>query len=183
MKVGVIVGRFQVPMLHEGHYRLIEHAMNNYDRVIIFIGDTISKKLTLHDPLPYEARKSMIAEVWPNAIIGKIVDVGNWEKWVKNLDTLIECACIFEHIENPEIYICGSRDSVVDRYKESGGKYEIDVFKEFVGFQGTRFSGTDERRKILETYKPCWNIDQRNLAIWINSWNNDNDDNDNSSRV
>lgn len=177
MKVGVVVGRFQVPTLHEGHCRLIEHAINNYDQVIVLIGDTISKKLTSHDPLPYEARKSMISEVYPNAIIGKIVDVGNWEKWVKNLDSLIECACIFEHIEDPEIYICGSRDSVVDRYKESGGKYETDIFEEFLGSHGAKISGTETRRKVFETFKPCWNIDQRSLAIWISSWNDDNDNN------
>ena len=39
-KLGVIVGRFQVPILHEGHMSLINRAVSECDRVLIVIGTT-----------------------------------------------------------------------------------------------------------------------------------------------
>ena len=36
--VGVIIGRFQVPELHQAHLDLIQAACNAHDKVIIFLG-------------------------------------------------------------------------------------------------------------------------------------------------
>ena len=48
--VGVIVGRFQTPYLHEGHCKLIDTAMKNHYKVLIFIGVS-STKNTIRDTL------------------------------------------------------------------------------------------------------------------------------------
>lgn len=161
MKIGVIVGRFQVPRLHDGHLHLINTALSEFDKVIIFIGVTKDKKLTSHDPLPFEARKLMILESNPDLIVYPIQDVGNWEKWVEKLDELIDCVCKVEYFDNPEIFILGSRDSMVSGYKKSKGKYKT----KYITAVGS-YSGTQSRNKILESYTPTWNYDSRALVTW-----------------
>ena len=161
MKIGVIVGRFQVPRLHDGHLHLINTALSEFDKVIVFIGVTKDKKLTSHDPLPYEARKLMLHEYRSDLIVYPIQDVGNWEKWVEKLDELIDCVCKVEYLEDPEVFILGSRDSVVTGYERSSGKYET----RYISSIGD-YSGTQVRNKILESYTPSWNYDSRALATW-----------------
>lgn len=38
MSVGVIVGRFQTPYLHEGHTKLIDEVIKKHTNTVIFIG-------------------------------------------------------------------------------------------------------------------------------------------------
>lgn len=161
MKIGVIVGRFQVPQLHVGHLHLINTACSEFDKVIVFVGVTKDKKLSSHDPLPYEARKLMLQEYKSDLIVYPIQDIGNWEKWVEKLDELIDCVCKVEYLEDPEIFILGSRDSMVTGYEKSSGKYKT----KYISSVGD-YSGTQIRNKILESYTPIWNYDSRALVTW-----------------
>lgn len=160
-KIGIIVGRFQVPVLHEGHKHLITSVLNLTDEVHIFVGTAKPEnQFTPHDPLPYEARCTMILESYPQLTksnIHEIPDIGNWELWVKDLDARIEGLGL-----NGEILICGSRDSVAIKYKEFHGKFNILVIPELKGF-----SGTNTRNQIEQDYNPIWNEDIRKLTTWL----------------
>ena len=187
MKTGIIVGRFQVPTLTDGHKYLIKKATIEVDQLIIFIGDTKDGKLTPHDPLPYEARVKLINQYINRVIddpldfyeeklskliksenfkIFRIVDVGNYPKWVEKLDAKIEALKLLEIIpEENEIFIIGSRDSVAQKYKDNGGKFnklEIDELT-----SETIISGTEYRKTLVENFSPCWDIDERRFAVWL----------------
>ena len=171
MKVGIIVGRFQVPDLTKGHRGLFSKAFNECEKLIVFIGETKNGKITPHDPLPYEPRANMIVEFFLNRYgkgkipqIYKIVDIGDYPKWVEDLDSKIQSLMNLELIEeSDDINIYGSRDSVAEKYKENGGKYKTCVVQEV----GTGISGTEVRKNIWESYKPDWDKEKREFAIWL----------------
>lgn len=164
--VGIIVGRFQVPELHEGHLKLLTDVRETMDDFFVFLGSTETKGLTIHDPLPYAARKDMfVSHAIRRDHIFEIIDVGYWEKWVKILDEKIKCLIFLGLIpEDARILICGSRDSVTTRYKQSGGIY--DVYE--IATHG-EFSGTEARKNFIETFDPTeerWSKEKREICIW-----------------
>lgn len=165
-KIGIIVGRFQVPELHPGHRYLIDKTIEMFDQVYILLGVSKELKPDKRNPLSFEARKTMLLEYYPqlNERIFPIRDLGNWPLWVKGLDIWLE-----ENISNlGEIYLVGSRDSVPEKYKEYGGKFNIELLPEM-----PNESGTQTRESLLTNYKPDWNLENRKLAIWlINQINN-----------
>ena len=113
---GVIVGRFQVPDLHDGHMELFRQVAARHDGVIVFLGSHPAG-LTKDHPLTFEVRKRMIEVKFPNFIVREIRDTRNDETWSKNLDTAISTA-----IDGPaEFTLYGGRDSFVPHYV---GKYK-----------------------------------------------------------
>lgn len=141
-KVGVIVGRFQVPELTEGHRWLISKALKNFDKVLILIGDTKIlttgyKRMDSHDPYPYSFRKSMIRKKFPKTIILRFEDVGYLPLWNQKLDNLLES------MELGEYFMVGSRDSFVNNYS---GKYE----KYFIESPIEDVSGTVTREEVYQ---------------------------------
>lgn len=177
MKTAIIVGRFQVPELTRGHRELLQNGIYVYDKTIIFIGITKNETLTLHNPLPYEARKQMIIEEFMDYRekfeIYPIHDLGNYPRWVEKLDKKIEALITLGIIpEESKIEILGSRDSVASKYKENGGIHEVYELKERIDWKNgisTKISGTKTRKEIRETYKiPLgeWTINLRKFAIW-----------------
>lgn len=158
-KIGIIVGRFQVHELHQGHTYLIGQALEKFDEVRVFLGVTKGEIIDLRNPLPFEARKTMLLEQFPQLFnkIDKIEDIGNWKLWVESLDNRLK------DLENlGDIFIFGSRDSVASRYKEFDGKYEVVCLEEL-----PNFSGTAVREDISNKYQPIWNKNNRKLAIWM----------------
>ena len=186
MIIGVVVGRFQVANLTEGHKLLIKKAKKNFDKVIIVIGITKDGKLTSHDPLPYKARKKMVEEFldeqykeWrenEDFIISKIRDVGNYPVWVENLDCLIDALLLVSGLkENTKnVIIYGSRKSVAEKYKENGGKYDAVIRTELVNSsidhtadEHGNISGTLSREFTRTHYKPVWDEKDRKFAVWL----------------
>lgn len=129
---GVIVGRFQVASLHNGHKDLINYVAERHPNVLIVLG--VSRSFaTPHDPLSFEMRETMIWDCYPQVKIAKIYDHPSDEKWSIALDELIK-----ENCGGNRVTLYGSRDSFLDSY--SG------VFpKEFFPVR-TRLSGTEIRK-------------------------------------
>jgi len=72
-ETGVIIGRFQVHELHQGHKFLIKRVMENHKRVIIFLG--ISPILhSIRNPLDYESRLRMLQNEYPEILVTYIND-------------------------------------------------------------------------------------------------------------
>ena len=71
--VGVIVGRFQVPSLHEAHRELIQSVVNKHPRTIIFLGVS-PVPTSRNNPLDFETRRRMIQDEFPEVEILYIKD-------------------------------------------------------------------------------------------------------------
>lgn len=133
--VGVIVGRFQVPDLHDAHEQLIQHVCDEHDKVIIFLGLS-PLMVTTENPLDFESRKQMILDKFPHVNVLYIKDVNNDELWSKRLDSMIE------DITTPaqSVVLYGGRDSFINHYT---GKHDT---RELA--QDTFISGSELRRSI-----------------------------------
>jgi bifunctional NMN adenylyltransferase/nudix hydrolase len=109
--IGVIVGRFQVDELHEGHRNLIDSVIENHDKVIIFLG--VSPAInTETNPMDYKPRELMLLEAYPQITVIPIKDVNNDLEWSKTLDTKIR-----EVFPMGSITLYGSRDGFTKSYK------------------------------------------------------------------
>ena len=137
--VGVIVGRFQVPKLHEAHIELIDRVVANHPKVIIFLG-LAPLKGTLRNPLDFECRKMMIQEKYPDVIILYIKDVRDDRVWDRTLDRQIA-----DLVNNQSVTLYGGRKGFISRYKGKYKTVELEA-KSFV-------SGSEIRRQISKTVK------------------------------
>lgn len=146
----VLIGRFQVPDLHEAHKKLIKTVCDKHQKVIIFLG--LSPIFDIHDPLDFEARKQMILEAFPNVIVAYIPDMHSDEFWSKKLDEQIG------HLKGPNqsVILYGGRDSFLTHYK---GKFPTEEIE-----QDVWISGTEIRAMVKNNVKS--NRDFRHGAIW-----------------
>lgn len=138
--VGVIVGRFQVPELHEVHRNLIKSVCDNHQKVILYLG--MSPLLTtINNPLDFESRKQMILEEFPDITVLYIRDVHDDERWSKNLDEQIS------HVVAPHqsVVLYGGRDSFIEHYE---GKHDVlELESEKI------LSGTEIRKEVSKSVK------------------------------
>lgn len=155
--IGVIVGRFQIDDLHEGHRALIDSVVNVHERTIIFIGLSPCK-CTVNNPLDFESRRSMIQSQYPDVTVMYIKDIHSDQLWSKDLDSKIN------NLIGPEQTAClyGSRDSFIPYYH---GKFET---RELT--QVSYISGTDIRKQL--SIRCGKTTDFRAGAIWAlsNQW-------------
>lgn len=153
-KIGVIVGRFQVPELTGGHKHLLVRACNTFKKIIIILGDTKKlpggyKRMDSHDPYSFEIRKSMILEwadeytMLSNKLHGiyKIEDIGNLGLWNEKLDQMLE------FLGEEDYVMVGSRDSFAQNYR---GKYPVHILESHEEFKN--ISGTEERKNLHNLY-------------------------------
>jgi bifunctional NMN adenylyltransferase/nudix hydrolase len=121
--VGIIVGRFQTPMLHEGHIDLFDHVCGRHDRVVVYLGNS-----PVVDPdnfLDYQQRKAMILEKYPNVEVLYIHDTNENKTWSPRLDELVSHQ--LRPMEKPLLY--GSRDSFIKAYMDGKGRYDCEEFE------------------------------------------------------
>ena len=149
--VGVIVGRFQVPYLHDAHCDLIETVIEERSRVIICLGISPAM-VTRRNPLDFEARKQMILQDYPDVTIIPIMDVQSNDQWSANLDKAV--SEILTPREKAVLY--GSRDSFIAHYT---GKFPTEEL-----VPDHMVSGTDLRKISSERVKCSQEF--RDGVIW-----------------
>jgi bifunctional NMN adenylyltransferase/nudix hydrolase len=134
-EIGVIIARFQVHVLHEGHIKLIDMVCSNHKKVIIFLGIP-QVGGTKSNPLDFASRKAMIQEKYPDVVILPHKDQRTDQKWSDNLDAEIRMP--FGSKITALLY--GSRDSFIPHYKGKFPTVELvtDVF----------YSGTEIRKQV-----------------------------------
>ena len=114
-EVGCVVGRFQVPELHEAHKKLIQSVFDAHPRVFVILGLSAGK-CSYNNPLDFQARKAMIEEAFPTAEVYYVDDRRTDELWSKDLDKQIA-----RHLgPGQKILLYGSRDCFIPHYC---GKY------------------------------------------------------------
>lgn len=127
MKIGIIVGRFQVPELHVGHNQLFDVAIKENDHVFVFLGTRTVR--TDRNPLNFSDRRAMILDTYSNITVLPIKDKIDDTDWLNSLLTAIE------NLTDGSDKIChyGSRDSYLEYLPEGINKIRIDCEKEASG--------------------------------------------------
>lgn len=121
MEIGVVIGRFQVESLHDGHRFLVNKAFENHRKVIIFIGCPPIEG-TKHDPLDFVTRLRMLQSEYPDAIILPQHDRLSDEEWSERLDEQIKG--VVPNVTTAILY--GGRKSFQPHYKGKYTAIEID---------------------------------------------------------
>lgn len=129
---GVIVGRFQVNELHDGHMELFRQVSARHNGVIVFVG-THPAGLSKNHPLNFEVRRRMIEAKFPNFLVRELPDTRDDETWSKNLDKAI--STVVEGSASFTLY--GGRDSFVPHYSGKHKPVELALPVETLKISGT----------------------------------------------
>jgi bifunctional NMN adenylyltransferase/nudix hydrolase len=141
--VGVIVGRFQVPDLHEGHRSVISQVVAWHRKVIICIG--VSHALgSGKNPLDYITREKMIRHYFPQPeiTIVPMIDLPTDEQWSEQIDRTVSALCPVN-----TIVLYGGRDSFLPHYK---GKFKTKALSMNISVSGTEVRDAVGKR-VLDT--------------------------------
>ena len=111
--IGIIVGRFQIDEVHEGHLMLIDYVVKKNDYTVIFLGVPATPPNSKH-PLDYQTRELMVKKYAPEAIVVPIMDCPSDMQWSINLDNMIRS---FNFGETAKVTLYGGRDSFFTYYK------------------------------------------------------------------
>lgn len=103
-KVGVIVGRFQVPKLHAGHRYLVDSVISQCDYVLVVLGHT--EIISEHDPFSLESRTALFQTLHQKIHLADIADHHSDEEWSHRLDKIIST-----RFPDASVTLYGSRDS------------------------------------------------------------------------
>lgn len=133
--VGVLVGRFQVHDLHDGHRALIDSVRQRHKKVLILLGSTPGLMVTRNNPLDYPTRALMLQQAYPDVLTAPLKDMPDDRDWSLELDQRVR-----EVFANESVLLYGSRDAFVPFYR---GAFPV------VELQATqRLSGTQVRQAI-----------------------------------
>lgn len=143
MRLGVVVGRFQVPDLHPGHHVLIGHAASLSDQLLIVLGVPHTRG-TNNDPLDFVTRRLMVQHHYPEAHIVPLPDTASDLQWSRNLDALIHTMSKGE--EDTITLYCG-RDGFKEHYR---GIYKVESIDSIPDYSGTALR-VDARRAPKES--------------------------------
>lgn len=136
--VGIIVSRFQVDELHDGHRFLIDSVSALHDETGIALGVRRGMR-NEENPLTYEERAVMVRQSYPDLplTLFPIYDHAiSAERWSKNLDELIRT-----HFPNHRVVLYGSRGSFIPKYSGTFPTVEIPSIP--------AKSGTEVRNSVL----------------------------------
>lgn len=150
--VGVIIGRFQVPDLHEAHRALIQHVCDNHGKVIVILGLS-PLRVTFNNPLDFEARKQMILDAFPKVNVLYVKDVNSDDVWSRKVDEIVHD--VLTGTQTAVLY--GSRDSFIKHYS---GRFPTRELEQDVFISGT------EIRKSISSSSVKSTSDFRAGVVW-----------------
>lgn len=90
MKIGVLIGRFQVPEPHEGHRFLLKRVSEMCDQLLILVGSS-NRASSVKNPYSFAYRRNKLSEIVPKAIILPLNDYPyNDSQWMVDVAKTIE---------------------------------------------------------------------------------------------
>jgi bifunctional NMN adenylyltransferase/nudix hydrolase len=110
--IGVIIGRFQVPDLHDGHRDLIDAVKSKHKKVLIFLCSTPGVLVTRRNPLDYFTRMKMIQADHPDVAILPLHDMPSDHDWSRVVDSKVK-ETFGDHVS---VVLYGSRDAFIPHY-------------------------------------------------------------------
>lgn len=116
MKVGVVVGRFQIDNLHDGHDALLKAVAERSDVLCVVLGTT-ENKVSRRNPLDFTSRKALI-EGWYvrsgvkcTLVVLPKADEPSDASWSKGLDKMLN-----QTFPGANTTLYGGRDSFLKQY-------------------------------------------------------------------
>ena len=134
-EIGVIVGRFQVHRLSEGHKHLINYVSSRHHKVAVLLGSTPGVLVTRRNPLDFQSRKAMIQEAYPDLTVLPLRDEPTDLGWSRSLDRVVH-----EAFDIGSVILYGSRDSFIPSYEGRWPTVELEDSRDA--------SGTELRQSI-----------------------------------
>jgi bifunctional NMN adenylyltransferase/nudix hydrolase len=134
---GVIVGRFQVNALHDGHKDLFDQVLARHKRVIVFVG-VQPAGMTKDSPLDFATREAMIKADYPTFMVQPLEDCKDDQVWSDKLDAKIGEVCNYA-----DVTLYGGRDSFVPHYHGNHKPVELALDP-----RKHKISGTEIRNAI-----------------------------------
>lgn len=116
---GIIVGRFQVHQLHEGHMELFKMVHSLHQRVIVFLGVNPGGA-NVDSPLDFESRRRMIQSKFPEFFVAPLLDCSSDETWSENLDQYLATLTPYG-----KVTLYGGRESFVPHYTGKHAPVEL----------------------------------------------------------
>jgi len=127
--VGIIVGRFQVDELTEAHKKLLDHAADRHEYIIVFLG--VAPVPNKRNPLNYWLRSRMVWQYLysrsnkdTTTSLQALPDNQSDTAWVRDLDTRITTTAAGF---GDKIVLYGGSDSFIKTYKNNGGRYKTET--------------------------------------------------------
>jgi len=149
--VGVLIGRFQVPKLHDVHKELIQTVTQTHPKTIVFLG-LAEIHSTRNNPLDFESRKQMLLSEFPHITVLYIKDCKNDDLWSKHVDKQISDIIG----PNDTVLLYGGRDSFINHYTGKFATQELESDR--------ILSGSEIRKEISKKTKES--IEFREGVIW-----------------
>jgi len=149
--VGVLIGRFQVPKLHEIHKELIQTVAQTHPKTIVFLG-LAPIPSTRNNPLDFESRKQMLLAEFPDITVLYIKDCKSDEIWSKHVDKQISDIIG----PNDTVLLYGGRDSFIKHYVGKFATTELESDR--------ILSGSEIRKEISKKTKAS--AEFREGVIW-----------------
>lgn len=87
--LGVMIGRYQIDDLHDGHIACIDEVSRRHRRVLILIGERDTPATDVL-PLPAFIRQQMLMEKFPGVTVIPIMDHDSDEVWSQNVDKIVK---------------------------------------------------------------------------------------------
>lgn len=129
--LAVVIGRFQVPRLTQGHRDFLWWASQQGQKLLILVGHS-QAPLDKRNPLDLATRLRMFEHTWLFGEAQGLADCQTDEAWSASIDALIG---------DRSAVICGGRDSCLTHYR---GKHETRQFES----RNDLPSGTEVRSRI-----------------------------------
>lgn len=143
-RVGVIIGRFQTPRLHDGHKTLIQEVEKRHcGQVVILLG--VAPTRNRKNPLDFEMRRRMILGAFPYITVLPLPDVRDDSVWTARADSILDATY---PLMTKVIY--GSRDSALACYQKNGGRWPVVEMEGAAELNATKLREEASRRPIAE---------------------------------
>ncbi len=125
--IGVVVGRFQIDELHDGHIQLFRAAVQNTDVLCVVLGTTENLG-SKRNPLDFVTRKAMVDQTFagmnfsrkPLVVLAAKDDASD-KVWSENLDAVLRAT-----FPGDRVKLYGSRDSFSKHYAGSFQQVYVD---------------------------------------------------------
>ena len=160
-RIGVIIGRFQVPRLalHPGYRALLTHVAHENDEVLVVLGE--APHPNQRNPLSFRHRAAMFAEEYPTFQVRSLPDEPSDAAWVRHLDELITNALLADPCATVQLY--GGRGSFLDTYHRHGGQFATAILPDLTS---PHHCATDIRRRIGQEQRSSADIRTGLIQAW-----------------
>lgn len=114
--IGVVIGRFQIASLHEGHVELLRAVSAQCRQLVVLIGVGQAAH-NLRDPLPFECRAAAVYAAFPQAFVLPIEDQQSDAYWSERVDAALAAL-------GADVVIYGGRGNSLAAYS---GRYAVET--------------------------------------------------------